>query len=433
MDNIAINREDIVLEIYRNRSEMEAQIIMRGTGEVIDRIPVTWKARENKLDYLSVSKIQAYEQCPACFYKQYLAEETVTVDNGNYFTKFGTILHSVCEIMVSRYINYGIVSNVEQVLMDVWSENDLQGFTDYEQAKSLLIGYFNENPLDSRPDTPVMIEEEWRGELGGYTFGLMIDYVGIMKHDNSIGILRDYKTNRMPFTTADLDTSLQLRIYQLVLSRHYFQSVEKWIAGYDLFFHGWQRCKDWNNDDLKVAEEYVNTVGRQIENDNQWEERLNNYCCYRECRHTCKKYAEFMKNPDQLITPLVKYDGTNIELVNAQMDMMTAIEKTAKGRKEECSNILKAEIENLAKNNDKLVIDGKELTLFSNQTRSYRYHDTRNVLLTNGKLDILDDCLTIQKTKLDAKVKGLDPAIQLQLAGCCSSNYASPYIVKKKA
>lgn len=426
----SLNREDIILEIYRNRSEMEAQIILRGTGEVIDRIPVAWKSRENKLDYLSVSKISAYEQCPACFYKQYIAEETKSVDNSNYFTKFGSIMHEVVEQAMKIYRDMGIVANPVTLLDEAWTHYDLQGFADYDQARTLLLQYFQANPVDNRPDVPLLIEEEWRGELGGVTFGLVFDYVGQMKGQN-VGLLRDYKTNRMPFTPNDLQNSLQLRIYELVLKRHYFPEFEKWIAGYDLFFHGWQRCPDWTDDDLQRAEDYVSVIATQIQNDNVWEERINNYCCYRECRHTCEAYQKLMKSKASELSA-VKIDSTDLEEVERERVRMQAIEKTAKGRVQECSDILKAEIEERAKLDGKLIIDGKELSLYANQTSSYRYQDTRNMLLVQGKLDLLDDCLSISKTKLDAKLKG-DPSLKLQLAGCMSTNYASPYIVTKKA
>ena len=428
-----LKREDIILEIFRNRSEMEAQIILKDTGEVIDRIPVQWKSRENQLDYLSVSKISAYEQCPACFYKQYIAEETKSVDNSNYFTKFGSILHEVVENAVRIYMETGLIIDPVELLNQSWSKYDLQGFADYNQARDLVINYFATNPLDNRPDIPVLIEEEWRGELGGVTFGLMIDYAGRMKGQN-IGLLRDYKTNRMPFTSADLADSLQLRIYMLVLKRHYqhlFPDVDKWIAGYDLFFHGWQRCPDWTDDDLLRAEDYVANIANQIKNDNTWEERLNNYCQYRECRHTCKKYQELMKSTASDVTT-IKVDTTDITEVERLRQRMTAIEKSAKGKAAECSEIIKAEIEMCAKIDGKLVIDGKELSMYSNPTQSYRYNDTKNVLLVQNKLGILDDCLSINKRKLDEKLK-LDPSLRLQLASCMSTSYATPYIVSRKA
>lgn len=425
-----LTRENIVLEIYRNRSEMEAQIILRDTGEVVDRIPVQWKSRENKLDYLSVSKIQAYEQCPACFYKQYLAEETVSVDNSNYFTKFGTIMHEVVENAMRIYRDNGLVIDPVELLNQSWSKYDLQGFADYNQARDLIVNYFKANPVDNRPDIPLLIEEEWRGELGGTTFGLMIDYAGQIKGQN-IGILRDYKTNRMPFTPADLANSLQLRIYMLVLKRHYFPEIEKWIAEYDLFFHGKQRCPEWSEDDLLRAEDYVANISHQIENDNTWEERLNNYCQYRECRHTCETYQRLMGSSVEDIKS-IKVDDTNIEEVERLRLHMTAIEKSAKGKAAECSNILKAEIEERTKLDGKLVIDGKELSLYSNATQSYRYNDTKNVLLVQNKLGLLDDCLTINKRKFDEKLNA-DPSLKLQLASCVNTSYASPYIVTRKA
>lgn len=424
-----LSRENIILEIYRNRSEMEAQIILRDTGEVVDRIPVEWKSRENQLDYLSVSKIQAYEQCPACFYRQYIAEETKSVDNSNYFTKFGTILHEVVENAVRMYRDTGLVLDPIELLNQSWSKYDLQGFADYNQARDLIISYFKAYPLEGRPDTPLLIEEEWRGELGGTTFGLVFDYVGKIESQN-IGLLRDYKTNRMPFTPADLANSLQLRIYMLVLKRHYFPEIEKWIAEYDLFFHGRQRCPDWTDDDLLRAEDYVANISHQIKNDNTWEERLNNYCQYRECRHTCKKYQEFMKMSASDVTS-IKVDTTNIEDVERLRQQMVAIEKSAKGKAAECSSILRVEIEEAAKLDGKLIIDGKELSLYSNATQSYRYHDTKNVLLTQGKIGLLDDCLSINKKKFDEKVKS-DPSLKLQLANCMSTSYAAPYIVTRK-
>ena len=179
-------KDNIKLEIYRNRSEMEATITLRDTGEMVARIPVEWKRRNGKLDYLSVSKIQSYEQCPACFYHEYLSEETKHIDNSNYFTKFGTILHEVAEIVVRTYRDNGIKLDAGAVLNDVWKKYDLTGFESFEEANNLITTYFKANPVDTRKDTPVLIEEEWRGELGGCEFGLIVDYAGIRKKNPRI-------------------------------------------------------------------------------------------------------------------------------------------------------------------------------------------------------------------------------------------------------
>lgn len=227
---------NIKLEIFRNRSEMEANITLVDTGECITRIPVSWKKREGKLDYLSVSKIQSYEQCPACFFHEYMSEETVHIDNANYYTKFGSIMHEVAEIIVKAYIQCGIILDTVSTFNEVWRRYDLTSIDAYEEAKSLIVSYFNANPVDKRADTPVLIEHEWRGDLGGCTFGLILDYAGIKKKNPEIGLLRDYKTNRMPFTTADLTSSLQLRIYQIVLRRYLMPEVKGGYLGMTFSF-----------------------------------------------------------------------------------------------------------------------------------------------------------------------------------------------------
>ena len=106
-------------------------------------------------------------------------------------------------------------------------------------------------------------------------------------------------------------------------------------------------------------------------------------------------------------------------------------EKIAKKHKEEAADILKVAIQQAAAEGKRFEINGEELELYAGSTKSYRYYDTRNVLLAAGELNLLDDCLSIQKTKMD-KILQSRPELRLQLAGCMSTNYASPYIVKKK-
>lgn len=427
-----LSRDNVIVEIFRNRSVMEANVILKDTGEIIDRLPVDWKARENKLDYLSVSKIQAYEQCPACFYRQYMSEESVSVDNSNYFTKFGTIMHDVAEQVVKIWIENGIKVDPAMIFDQVWASYELQGFDDFINAKQLIINYFNNNPVDTRPDTPVIVEKEWRGQLGGFEFGLILDYAGVYKKNGKIGLLRDYKTNRMPFTTAELNSSLQLKIYEIVLRRHLMPEVEEWRSGYDLFFHGWQQCPVRSADDLLRAEEYVSVIGNQIKNDNKWEERLNTYCGYRECRHTCKTYQDMISREYNDLNPIVKYDGIDLEKLNSDREKFTALEKSFKLRKEECQNILKAEIEECSKRGEKLILGGSELSLFAGSTSSYRFNDVNRVLEVNNRLDLLDGCLSITKSKFDEKLSGADAGLRLQLSGCMSSGYSSPYITSKR-
>ena len=424
---------DIKLEIFRNRSEMEAHIVLPD-GTEYDRVPVNWKARKGKLDYLSVSKIQSYEQCPACFYHEYISEETTHVDNANYYTKFGSIMHEVCEIIMRTYRDTGIVLDPVNILNDVWKKYDLTGLDTYEEIKGLLQTYFKANPVDKRGDTPVIIEQEWRGELGGCTFGLMIDYAGIKKKNPKIGILRDYKTNRMPFTVADLQSSLQLRIYQIVLQRHLMPEVEKWIAGYDLFYYGWQQCKSFTEDDLKSAEDYVANVYHQITTDNVWEEKLNNYCGYRECRHTCPTYQKALKNGEVSHIKYVNDANTDWAAIDHEREEMTALGKAAYNRKSELEAMLKYHVEEVTRQGGKVVINGQELMIYSQSQPAFNYDDVYRVLLSANRLDLLNGFVGIKDSKAFMRLcNAQEDSLKLQLLSCMHNGYSSPYITKKRS
>ena len=424
---------DIKLEIFRNRSEMEAHIVLPD-GTEYDRVPVNWKARKGKLDYLSVSKIQSYEQCPACFYHEYISEETTHVDNANYYTKFGSIMHEVCEIIMRTYRDTGIVLDPVNILNDVWKKYDLTGLDTYEEIKGLLQTYFKANPVDTRGHTPVIIEQEWRGELGGCTFGLMIDYAGIKKKNPKIGILRDYKTNRMPFTVADLQSSLQLRIYQIVLQRHLMPEVEKWIAGYDLFYYGWQQCKSFTEDDLKSAEDYVANVYHQITTDNVWEEKLNNYCGYRECRHTCPTYQKALKNGEVSHIKYVNDANTDWAAIDHEREEMTALGKAAYNRKSELEAMLKYHVEEVTRQGGKVVIDGQELMIYSQSQPAFNYDDVYRVLLSANRLDLLNGFVGIKDSKAFMRLcNAQEDSLKLQLLSCMHNGYSSPYITKKRS
>lgn len=424
---------DIKLEIFRNRSEMEAHIVLPD-GTEYDRVPVNWKARKGKLDYLSVSKIQSYEQCPACFYHEYISDETTHVDNANYYTKFGSIMHEVCEIIMRTYRDTGIVLDPVNILNDVWKKYDLTGLDTYEEIKGLLQTYFKANPVDKRGDTPVIIEQEWRGELGGCTFGLMIDYAGIKKKNPKIGILRDYKTNRMPFTVADLQSSLQLRIYQIVLQRYLMPEVEKWIAGYDLFYYGWQQCKSFTEDDLKSAEDYVANVYHQITTDNVWEEKLNNYCGYRECRHTCPTYQKALKNGEVSHIKYVNDANTDWAAIDHEREEMTALGKAAYNRKSELEAMLKYHVEEVTRQGGKVVINGQELMIYSQSQPAFNYDDVYRVLLSANRLDLLNGFVGIKDSKAFMRLcNAQEDSLKLQLLSCMHNGYSSPYITKKRS
>lgn len=424
----------VKIELIRNRQEIEGRVIM-DTGEIMDRVPAEWLVQPNKLDYLSVSKIKTYMQCPAKFKKQYMAEDTNSEkDNGNIFTWFGTILHEVAQFAEQLYHENGIVANPLSLYDDAWRRQPLTDLAMYKEGKDLIIDYFGRNPVGSGKFKPLMIdgkatiEYEWRGPLGDIPeFGCMFDYIGEL--DSETGIIMDYKTNRQPFTPYDLENDLQLLIYEII-ARKEFPQYKKWVSGFELFRFGWQQCPPRSDEDLQDALNFINNIYHQIRNDNSWEERLNVFCGYCNKKSECQEYCDFVNNPKRGIETIVT-DMTNLEEIERDREMIGAMEKIIKDRKDELANITKATIEQSVKEGKSVVVDGQELYLHAQNRKSYDYYGAKQIMAVHGKLNELDSCLTINKTKMD-KLVNSNPALALELQKCLRDGYTAPYIMKKK-
>ena len=209
--------------------------------------------------------------------------------------------------------------------------------------------------------------------------------------------------------------------------------VNRWISGYDLLYYGWQQCKEFTDDELKSAEEYVNNIYNQIISDTVWEEKLNNYCGYRECRHTCETYQKALRSGNISGVKYVIDDNTDWTKIEHERELMTALEKGAKNRRCELDNIMKYHIEEEMKHGRKVIIDGKELQLFANSQPVFRYEDVYRVLLTENRLDLLNGFLAIKDSKAFMRLcNAQDMNLRMQLLGCSQNGYSTPYITKKR-
>lgn len=443
------------VEIIRNRQEIEA-IINYDDGTVISRIPVEIKKFKNQLDYLSVSKMDTYERCPLKFNKVYMnSAGSLDDDTGNIFTWFGSILHEVAEIAERDYFENGVIPNVLELYDTAWRKRPLTDIVMYKEGRELILHYFKEHPVGSAYYSPIIIditgktaiEIEWRGQLGEVPeFGCMFDYIGWYDingfrittpydqlsdeaFENIVGVVRDYKTNRHPYTTYDLENSLQLATYEII-ARIMFPKIKYWRSGYELFRFGWQECPERTADDLEATQAYINNLWYQITHDNSWRAKLNPFCGYCEERTTCDKYCEFVNNPKVMIDTIHTSSG-KLEEIEAQRENVNAMYKILGDRKSELENIVKLAVEQATLTGSKIVIGGQELYLQSQNRPSYDYSSTRNILAMHGKINELDKCLSINKTKMDAIAKS-DPQLSSALKGCLISSYTSPYLMKKK-
>lgn len=427
----------IKIELIRNRQDIEGNIVTED-GEIVERIPAQWAQVTGKLDYLSVSKMTSYNTCPFKFNKQSLVADP-SIDTGNKFSWFGTILHEVMEVAEKIYTENGFIADPLTLYDEAWRKQPLSDMATYHEGRELIKDYFHRHPIDRKPYKTIATELEWRGklselvgivpkELENMDFGAQLDYVGEI--DAETAILKDYKSNRIPFTPDQLDESVQLRVYEII-ARKLFPQYKKWITGYEMFRFGWQQCPERSEEDLEETKAFMINTAMQIVHHGEWRGKLNNLCPYCDFRGECNEYCELLNAPNDIIKS-INTDKTDMAQVEHDRQLMASIEKIAKMRKEELANIVKAEIEHAVLNGEQLVIDGKEMYLQAQSRPTYDYYSAKQVALVHGASDILDKCVTINKTKLDKELKN-NPQLALEMAKCMQQGYSAPYLMSRKA
>lgn len=427
----------VKIELIRNRQDIEANVVTED-GEIIERVPAQWAQVTGKLDYLSVSKMNAYNTCPLKFKNQTLDADP-SIDTGNKYSWFGTILHEVMEISEKIYNENGFIADPLTLYDEAWRKQPLTDMATYHEGRELIKDYFDRHPIDKKRYKTIATELEWRGklselvgivppELEDMDFGAQLDYVGEI--DAETAILKDYKSNRIPYTPDQLEESVQLRVYEII-ARKLFPQYKKWITGYEMFRFGWQQCPERSAEDLEETKAFMVNTAMQIVHHKEWEGKINNLCPYCEFRSNCHKYQQVLNAPNEVIE-VIKTDKTDLEQVERDRQLMASIEKIAKMRKDELANIVKAEIENRTLNGEQLVIDGKEMYLQAQSRPTYDYYSARQVALVHGASDVLDKCVTINKTKLDKELKK-NPQLALEMSKCLQQGYSAPYLMSRKA
>lgn len=436
--NNVVDSKPIQIRLIRNRQEIEGHVVM-DSGEVIERVPAQWDIVQGKIDYLSVSKLTSYDNCPRKFYEQVLNVTDPSIDNGNKFSWFGTILHEVMEVVEKAWVENGIMLDPLTCYDDAWRRQPLTDLTTYHEGRELIKDYFDRHPIGQMPYRTVATELEWRGkvselfgdvpdELKDIDFGAQLDYVGEI--DAETAILRDYKSNRIPYTPSQLEESLQLRVYEII-ARKLYPQYKKWITGYEMFRFGWQQCPNRTEEDLEETKAYVINTAMQIVHHREWSGKLNGLCTYCSYKNECPQYLAVLENPNDIIQSIVT-DKTDLSSVEGDREKLTAIEKIVKARKDELSEMIKAEVTKATMGGQSLVIDGKELYLQAQSRPSYDYYSAKQIALVYGASDVLDKCVTINKTKLDKALKE-NPQLALEMTKCIKDGYSSPYLMKKKA
>lgn len=353
-----------------------------------------------KNQHLSYSRLSRFETCPLSYRLHYIEKKQA---EPGLPLRFGKTIHAVLERLIKEVVDderTGPLSEERAIELyrEAWGAERLTGMDVFAEGLAILRRFIAEQGVVDHRDV-LAIEKEFRLPVGPFEVLGFIDRVDWID-DETVEVI-DYKTNHQLFTRDEVDTSLQMSLYEVAVRR-----LWPWAKKVKLTFwmlrHGVRQQTTRTEEQLADALAYVETLGRQTETATEYPARLNTNCSYCDHRKQCPAYAEALRGKREFIVE----DLTDLEGVAREREEVARLAKALYARKEELEDILKAQL----KERDELVLGGVRYRMFATTSLDYPLEPTLSLLADATGLsrdEVLGKLGAIDKKALDALLKSL--------------------------
>lgn len=353
-----------------------------------------------KNQHLSYSRLSRFETCPLSYRLHYIEKQQA---EPGLPLRFGKTIHAVLERLIKEVVDderTGPLSEERAIELyrEAWGAEQLTGMDVFAEGLAILRRFIAEQGVVDHRDV-LAIEKEFRLPVGPFEVLGFIDRVDWID-DETVEVI-DYKTNHQLFTRDEVDTSLQMSLYEVAVRR-----LWPWAKKVKLTFwmlrHGVRQVTTRTEEQLADALAYVETLGRQTETATAYPARLNTNCSYCDHRKQCPAYADALKGKREFIVE----DLADLEGVAREREEVARLAKALYARKEELEDILKAQL----KERDELVLGGVRYRMFATTSVDYPLEPTLTLLADATGLSrdkVLGKLGAIDKKALDALLKSL--------------------------
>ena len=353
-----------------------------------------------KNQHLSYSRLSRFETCPLSYRLHYIEKQQA---EPGLPLRFGKTIHAVLERLIKEVVDderTGTLSEERAIELyrEAWGAERLTGMDVFAEGLAILRRFIAEQGVVDHRDV-LAIEKEFRLPVGPFEVLGFIDRVDWID-DETVEVI-DYKTNHQLFTRDEVDTSLQMSLYEVAVRR-----LWPWAKKVKLTFwmlrHGVRQETTRTEEQLADALAYVETLGRQTETATEYPARLNTNCSYCDHRKQCPAYADALKGKREFIVE----DLADLERVAREREEVARLAKALYARKEELEDILKAQL----KERDELVLGGVRYRMFATTSLDYPLEPTLSLLADATGLsrdEVLGKLGAIDKKALDALLKSL--------------------------
>lgn len=349
--------------------------------------------------HLSYSRLSRFEQCPLSFKFHYV--ERREAEPGMPL-RFGKVVHAALERLLREVIDQektGPLDDERAVTLfsEAWAAEQLTGVHEFGEGVAIVRAFVRAQGVIDHRDV-LAVEKEFCLPAGPFTVVGFIDRVDRVD-DETIEVV-DYKTNRQLFTREEVDTSLQLSLYEIAV-RRMWPWAKKVRLTFAMLRHGVRMTTTRTEEQLTAALQYAETIGRMTEEATDFPARVSGNCVYCDHRAHCSAYADALSGRRAVLGA----DPDDLEAIAREREEVARLAKIMYARKSELEGVLRQHLQG----EDSLVLAGMRYSLTPTTAGvAYPTGKTLRVLQEKtglGADELVERIAVIDKERLDALLR----------------------------
>ncbi len=290
-------------------------------------------------DHYSYSRLNRYATCPLSFKLHYLdgLESEPAIE-----LQFGTVIHRALESLVREHVRANrtdriAVDDAVRAFRREWTDSPLTDPALFADGLEIVKRWaLREGVVDYR--NVLGMEQEFDLRIGPHRIIGAMDRVDRVS-DDTIRV-RDYKSHRVLFAQDEVDSSLQLSIYDLA-ARQIWPWAKHVELELDMVRHGVAQRTSRTDAQREATREYVLATVAQIELATDFPARPNTHCNRCDHRKQCSAYAEALAGKREFICT----DYGDLVAIGREREEVARLAKILYGRKEELEGFLRGGLE----------------------------------------------------------------------------------------
>jgi putative RecB family exonuclease len=356
--------------------------------------------QQQRNTHLSYSRLSRYEQCPLSYKLHYLDRRTAEPGTP---LRFGKVIHATLEHLMREAVDDERVGALSEdrafeLFREAWNAERLTGVELFQEGVQILRDFVRDQGIVDHRNI-LAIERTFELQIGGFKVVGAMDRVDWVD-DETIEVI-DLKTNHAMFTREELDSTLQLSLYEIA-ARKLWPWAKRVKLTYWLVRHSAKQRTSRTPDQLESALKYIEALGEQTETATVFPARLNTNCVYCDHRPNCPAYAEALAGKRSFVAA----NPSDLEAVAREREEVATLAKILYSRKEELEKVLKTHLEH----EDELVLGGVRYRMFHATSFDYPLEPTLSLLSQatgRPKDELLGELAAVDKKVLDAVLKDL--------------------------